>query len=431
VGGGSGRAGERNEGGPGDDPVPPLVAHLFRRSAGRLVASLTAVFGPHRLDLAEEVVQDALLKALQVWPFQGVPGEPEAWIYRVARNRALDVLRREGRNVEEATDLAALEKVVGLPGQPPGATDDELSMIFMCCHPSLPFEARVALTLRTVGGLSTDEIARAFLTSRATVQQRIVRAKRAIGEGGVPIEVPGGAERTRRLESVMAVAYLLFNEGYATTQGENLVRSELCGEAIRLTRLLARHPATSGPDVDALLALMLLQASRLPARSSPGGELVLLRDQDRALWDRGLVAEGLARMTRAMEAPRLTRYHVEAGIAATHAAAPSWEGTPWDRIVDQYDLLMELAPSPVVAVNRAVAVAMAGDVDGALVALDRVDPSDLGDYYLLPATRGRLLGMAGRRSEAVVEYRRALLACRSEPVRRLILTRIDALEDSR
>lgn len=398
--------------------VPPLVEHLFRRSAGRLVSSLTRVFGPANLDLAEEVVQDALLKALQVWPFQGVPRDPEAWIYRVARNRALDVLRRRGK-VEEATDMARLAEVVAAPTErPDGGGDDELSMIYMCCHPELPFESRVALTLRTVGGLSTDEIAAAFLSKRATVQQRIVRAKRAIQEKGLNLHVPVGTERARRLESVTSVLYLMFNEGYAATEGEALVRGELCGEAIRLARLVARHPASAGPDVDALLALFLLQASRLPARTDVAGAVVLLEDQDRRLWDPAMINEGLARLTRAMDAPRLTRYHVEAGIAATHATAPTWEDTPWDRIVDQYDMLMDLAASPVVAVNRAVAVAMGGNVDGALIDLESVDPDGLEAYYLLDATRARLLVLAGRGDEAAVHYRRALMACRTEPVRR-------------
>lgn len=407
-------------------PVPPLVEHLFRRSAGRLVASLTRIFGPTHLDLAEEVVQDALLKALQVWPFQGVPDEPEAWIYRVARNRALDVLRRKGK-VEESTDMARLEDVVAAPSGPTDS-DDELSMIFMCCHPDLPFDARVALTLRTVGGLSTDEIAAAFLTQRTTVQQRIVRAKRAIRERGIGLHVPIGTDRARRIESVAAVLYLMFNEGYAATRGEALVRFELCGEAIRLAQLLARNPAAAGPDLDALLALFLLQASRLPARTGVGGSLILLEDQDRRLWDTTLRDQGLARLTRAMDAPRLTRYHVEAGIAATHATSPSWDDTPWDRIVDQYDLLLDLTDSPVVVVNRAVAVAMAGRLDEALAALDGLDAAEMDAYYLLPATRGRLLEMAGRPDAAAVAYRRALMACRSEPVRRHFEARLRRLE---
>lgn len=414
--------------GAGGTAVSPLVDHLFRRSAGRLVSSLTRVFGPAHLDLAEEVVQDALLKALQVWPFEGVPRDPEAWIYRVARNRALDVLRRRGKGVEEPTDMARLAEVVAAPAERTDAGDDELSMIYMCCHPDLPFESRVALTLRTVGGLSTDEIAAAFLTKRATVQQRIVRAKRAIQENGLNLLVPVGTERARRFESVASVLYLMFNEGYSATEGEALVRGELCGEAIRLARLLARHPASAGPDVDALLALFLLQASRLPARADVTGAVVLLEDQDRRLWDRALIDEGMARLTRAMDAPRLTRHHIEAGIAATHAAAPSWEATPWGRIVDQYDLLMDLGPSPVVAVNRAVAVAMGGEVDRALADLERVDPDGLEAYYLLDATRGRLLALAGRNDEAAVAYRRALMACRTEPVRRHFQRRLRELE---
>lgn len=413
----------------GGAPVAPLVADLFRRSAGRLVASLTRAFGAHRLELAEEVVQDALLRALQVWPFEGVPADPEAWIYRVARNCATDVVRRAGK-VEVSSDVARIEQLVATPAIRPQGRDDELSMIFMCCHPDLPFAGRIALTLRTVGGLSTDEIAAAFLTKRTTIQQRIVRAKRAIKRGRIGLHVPTGVERARRLESVQAVLYLMFNEGYAATGGEELIRFELCGEAIRLARLVAGSPATSGPDADALLALLLLQASRLPARTGRDGALVLLQDQDRTLWDRGLVAEGLARMTRAMDAPSLTRYHLEAGIAAAHATAPSWGETAWERIVDLYDLLLGVAPSPVVRVNRAVAVAMTGRVDEALTALEEIAEAELAEYFLLPATRARLLALAGRFEEAAVACRRALLGCRSEPMRRHLLAQLAELEGS-
>ena len=405
--------------------MSPLVDHLFRRSAGRLVSSLTRALGPARLDLAEEVVQDALLKALQTWPFQGVPANPEAWLYRVARNRALDLLRREGR-VEEA---AAPERLAALSPPSPGipAGDDELIMVFMCCHPSLSFDARVALTLRTVGGLSTDEIAAAFLAPRGTIQQRIVRAKRLLAERRISLEIPDGALLTDRRSSVMAVLYLMFNEGYAATEGDALVRSDLCGEAIRLGRLLADHPEWGSPEVDALLALFLFQASRLAARSGEDGSLILLQDQDRSRWDRALMVEGFRRMERAAQADRVSRYHLEAGIAAGHAAAAHWDDTDWPRILDLYDLLDTMAPSPVVALNRAVAVAMAHGAEGGLVVLDRIDPATLPGFYLLPATRGHLLAMAGRPDEASVELRRALMACRNASVRAYLTRRLEAL----
>lgn len=418
--------------------MPALVEHLFRRSSGRLVASLTRTFGPSRLDLAEEVVQEALLKALKVWPFRGVPDDPEAWLRRVARNKALDVLRREG-HVEESTDPNALrgraspespspptEDVPSL--RPGGAGDDDLAMIFMCCHPALPFDARVALTLRTVGGLSTDEIAAAFLVPRSTVQQRIVRAKRVLADGRVSLALPSGSALAHRRDAVLAVLYLMFNEGYAATEGEALVRFELCGEAIRLARLLAAREDVGGPEACALLALLLFQASRLPTRSGDDGALLVLQDQDRSRWDRSLMAEGFHWLERATAAPHLTRYHLEAGIAAGHAAAPSWEGTDWPRILDLYDLLTDLVPSPVVEVNRSVVLALARSPEEGLSALDRVDATRLAGFALLPATRGYLLALAGRNAEAAVELRRALMASRSAPVRRHLERRLLELE---
>lgn len=421
--------------------VGPLVEHLFRRCAGRLVSSLTRALGSRELDLAEEVVQDALLRALKLWPYRGVPRDPEAWLYRVARNRALDVLRRRGRVEESAAPerLAALAPPTGRhpsaaeSGSPRDASaswggDDELAMVFMCCHPALPFDGRVALTLRTVGGLSTDEIAAAFLTSRATVQQRIVRAKRAIGERRLSLELPTDGLPADRRESVLSVLYLMFNEGYAATEGDALVRTELCGEAIRLARLLADHPDLGGPEVDAFLALLLFQASRLGARAGEDGSLVLLKDQDRTQWDRTAIAEGFHRLERATSATRLTRWHLEAGIASGHAAASSWEGTDWVRILDLYDILLEVAPSPVVALNRSVALAMVRGADAGLAALDAIDRASLPGSYLLPATRGYLLALAGRSAEAAVETRRALLACRSAPVRAHLERRVEALE---
>jgi RNA polymerase sigma-70 factor (ECF subfamily) len=402
------------------------VDHLFRRSAGRLVSSLTRALGAARLDLAEEVVQDALLKALQTWPFQGVPVNPEAWLFRVARNRALDVLRREARAEESVAPyrLAALSSPA--PGGIAGG-DDELVMVFMCCHPSLSFDARVALTLRTVGGLSTDEIAAAFLAPRATIQQRIVRAKNLLAERRISLEIPDGAMLTDRRSSVLAVLYLMFNEGHAATEGDALVRSELCGEAIRLARLLADHPEGGSPEVDALLALFLFQSSRLSARSGEDGSLILLQDQDRRSWDRALIVEGFRRMQRAAQADWVSRYHLEAGIAAGHAAAADWRDTDWPRILDLYDLLDTMAPSPVVSLNRAVAVAMAHGAEAGLAALDVMDATALPGFYLLPATRGHLLTMAGRPEEASVELRRALMGCRNASVRRHLTRRLQAL----
>ena len=388
------------------------------------MASLTRAFGASRLDLAEEVVQDTLLKALKVWPYQGIPERPEAWLYRVARNRALDLLRRE-RHMEMPVDSSTLAALATVPG-PEDSSDDELALVFLCCHPALSVDAQVALTLRTVGGLSIHEIAAAFLTSRATVQQRIVRAKRTLAEGRLDPLLPEGPVLVHRRHGVLAVLYLMFNEGYAATEGDALVRFELCGEAIRLARLVATHPHVGGPDASALLALLLFQASRLSARTGGDGALILLEDQDRRRWDRGLMAEGFHWLEAATESPQVTRYHLEAGIASGHAAAGSWADTDWPRILDLYDLLQQLSPSPVVEVNRAVAVALARSPMEGLAALEGVDAPP--GYYLLPATRGHLLALAGQRENASVEYRRALMACRNASVRAHLRRRIDALE---
>lgn len=388
------------------------------------MASLTRAFGPARLDLAEEVVQDALVQALRTWPYGGIPRDPEAWLRRVARNRALDLLRRDVR-MEALVEPGVLDGLA--PSHPPTGSgeDDELAMVFLCCHPSLPPDAQVALTLSTVGGLSTDEIAAAFLTSRSTIQQRIVRAKRILRGRSLPLSLPRRGGAGHRRASVLAVLYLMFNEGYAATEGEALVRFELCGEAIRLARLVARHPQVGGADAQALLALFLFQASRLPARTGGAVALLLLEDQDRSLWDRRLMAEGFHWLERATGSREVTRYHLEAGIASGHAAAPSWGETDWPRILGLYDLLLQVAPSPVVAVNRAVAVALAHSAEEGLRALDDV-PAVPG-YYLLPATRGHLLAWAGRNADAAVAFRSALMVCRNARIREHLIRRLEAL----
>ena len=340
--------------------VDALVEHLFRHSAGRMVSSLARRLGSARLDLAEEAVQDALVRALHTWPYGGVPREPRAWLFQVAKHRALDLLRRE------ASLRGKLEIIEGEPGPvvnldaaDDGAVgDDELAMMFMCCHPSLPSLGRIALTLKTVGGFSVEEIAAAFLAEPAAIAQRLVRAKRQIREQDIPIEIPRSDEVAARLESVLDVLYLFFNEGYSVHGGENLVRAELCGEAIRLAGILAGNRRTDLPPVHALLALMLLQASRLPARVDEAGDLLLLSEQDRARWDQGLIAEGLRHLDRASSGESMTAYHVEAAIAACHAVAPDEASTNWAYVLRLYGEFLSLKPSPVVELNRAIALAM-------------------------------------------------------------------------
>jgi RNA polymerase sigma-70 factor, ECF subfamily len=418
--------------------VGELVDHLFRHSAGQMVATLTRMLGPQNLSLAEEVVQDALVRAIEIWPHRGVPENPRAWLMQVARNRALDCLRREATQARKAGVLAAepthapAAMAPAAPADPldPAApeADDSLVMILMCCHPALAREAQVALTLKTVGGFSVDEIARAFLLRPATVAQRLVRAKRLLRERRVVFELPArglGARVDRALETI----YLMFNEGYAATAGDDLVRSDLCGEAVRLAAILAEHPATSLPEVHALLALMLFQASRLPARCDAEGALVLLADQDRRLWDRALIGRALGHLERCATGKRATAYHLEAGIAACHAMAPSYAATDWTQILALYDDRLALAPSPVVVLNRAVALSMVEGPRAGIAALAEVaaDPR-LRDYYLLPATLADLWLRCGERQAAAAHYRRALELSCSEPERRFLLRRLGACE---
>jgi len=427
--------------------VGELVGHLFRHSAGQMVATLTRMLGPRNLSLAEEVVQDALVRAIETWPHRGVPENPRGWLMQVARNRALDCLRREASRARQAGVLAAEPVNVpapmdpmapttpmapGTPANPldPEATgaDDTLVMILMCCHPALAREAQVALTLKTVGGFSVDEIARAFLLRPATVAQRLVRAKRLLRERRIAFALPARGLGAR-IGSALETLYLMFNEGYAATAGDDLVRSDLCGEAVRLAAILADHPATSLPEVHALLALMLFQASRLPARCDAEGALVLLADQDRRRWDRALIGRALGHLERCAAGERATAYHLEAGIAACHAMAPSYAATDWAQILALYGDRLALAPSPVVVLNRAVALSMVQGPRAGIAALAEVaDDPRLRGYYLLPATLADLWLRCGDRQTAAAHYRRALELPCSEPERRFLLRQLAACE---
>jgi len=387
------------------------VAEVFRQEYARVVASIVRVV--RDIDAAEEVVQEAFEQALSHWPAAGRPDRPGAWLLTTARRRALDHLRRRRRIGTRVDELAHLAQ--GAMREPPDVAepddipDDRLRLIFTCCHPALPAESRVALTLRLVGGLSTVEIARAFLVPEPTIAQRLVRAKRAIRDGGFPYEVPEGIELLQRLSAVLAVMYLIFNEGYAAHSGQDLLRRELCEEALRLGRVLAEL-MPGQPEVLGLLALMELQASRAAARTDGDGNLVLLEDQDRRRWDRARIGRGLALLERAGARGNAGAgpYQLQAAIAACHARAASWEATEWERIVDHYRALAALAPSPVIELNLAVAVGLAEGPAAGLAALDELDASALRDYHLLPAARADFLRRLGHFAEAAGEYRRAL-----------------------
>jgi len=410
--------------------VRTLVDDLFRREAGRMVATLTRLFSPARIDLAEDVVQEALVRALRVWSIEGVPANPRAWIVEVARNRALDLVRRDrafaGKEdeVRRWASRRAPDAAAGA-GEADEPRDDEMRMIFVCCHDAIPREARVALTLKTLGGFSKAEIARAFLLSEDAVEQRLVRAKRLVRERGLRFELPGEVDLPNRLDAVLEVLYLLFNEGYGAHRGGSLVRADLVREAIRLGSLLLETEATRPPKARALLALFLLQGARLGARTAPDGTLVLLAEQDRSAWDASMIALGLDQLRLAAAGDELSTYHLEAGIAACHAAASSAEATDWDRILSLYDLLAALAPSPIVALNRAVAVAMVRGAEEALREVDAIAPQEaLARYYLLPATRGELLRRTGDLAAAARAYADALELAGTDPERRFLERRL-------
>jgi RNA polymerase sigma-70 factor (ECF subfamily) len=411
------------EAGPGE-----LTEHLFRHAAGRLVAALTRVVGPARLDLAEEVVQDALVRALEIWPYRGVPANPAGWLFAVARHLALDRLRRE----------SILHRKLSLLDAPDGSSaraereDDELVLIFLCCHPSLPPAARIALTLKTVGGFGVEEIAAALLARPAAVAQQLVRAKRRIRQERLPLELPEPAALDARLDSVLEVLYLMFTEGYSAHRGEQLTRAELCGEAIRLTRMLAGAEPIARPALRALLALMLLQSSRLPARTSPDSDLLRLDEQDRSLWDRDAIQEGIVHLERSAAGDRVTPYHTEAAIAACHAATVDGAVTDWARVLQLYDELLAAKPTPVVALNRAIAVAMVDGPHAGIRAVEAIHGSGvMARYHLRPAILAGLWQDAGDATRAARYYREARRLAGSEPERRFLSRRIAELESTR
>lgn len=402
---------------------------MYQAESRRIFATLVRLLGD--FDLAEDALQDAFRAAMEQWARDGVPANPRAWLISAGRFKGIDAIRRRARvsaSLDEDSERFVSPQSEAAEQDKEDIEDDRLRLIFTCCHPALAPEARVALTLREVCGLATEEIARAFLAGPSTLAQRIVRAKTKIREAHIPYQVPSRQELPERLETVLQVIYLVFNEGYSASSGQTLTRPDLSGEAIRLGRLVVE--LLPEPEARGLLALMLLHESRRTARTSPEGDLVPLEEQDRSRWDRDLIAEGTALAQQALAAPGFGAYSLQAAIAAVHAAAPTVAATDWPQIVRLYDLLAQAAPSPVVEINRAVAVAMR---DGPATGLALVDAilgrGDLANYHLAHAARAELCRRLGRTAEARTAYRQALALAQQEPERRYLERRLESLKD--
>ena len=401
---------------------------MYRSDSRRILSTLIRLLGD--FDLAEEAMHDAFAAAVEQWPQQGVPANPRAWLISTGRFKAIDGMRRRARfdsTLEHPVEQIEADTQDLAEQADKAVKDDELRLIFTCCHPALSSEARVALTLREICGLTTEEIARAFLTSPPTVAQRIVRAKAKIRDARIPYQVPSQNDLPDRLDTVLHVIYLVFNEGYSASSGESLTRPDLSGEAIRLGRVLLDLLPES--EVMGLLALMLLQDSRRTARTSRSGDLILLEDQDRSLWNRGQIKEGLGLIERALSSRRFSAYALQAAIAAVHAQAPYAAATNWAQIVGLYDMLMRLEPSPVVELNRAVAIAMRDGPEAGLSLIDALlARGELADYHLAHSARADLCRRLGRKDEARTAYQRALALTRQEPERRFIERRLGELD---
>jgi RNA polymerase sigma factor (sigma-70 family) len=418
--------------------VEQLVDHLFRQEFGRMVSRLARILGAPRLAMAEDAVQYAMLQALQLWPYQGAPEYPQAWLAKVAYHRALDVLKNERRlrffdDEKEVVLRNQLEELQTTVSAEPlrfsqEVADERLALIFVCCHPALPRPASVALTLKVVCGFGVAEIARAFLSTEAAITQRLVRAKRMIRDEALRCEVPDPEDLEERLDAVLEVLYLLFTEGYAATAGDHLIKDELCTEAIRLAESLAENSATALPECHALLALMLFQAARLPARTDALGDLLLLEEQDRSLWDQSKIHLGLLYLGQAARGDKLSAYHLQAEIAAMHSTTKHFTLTNWKNILSLYDLLREKQPTPVVLINRAVAVAHVQGPAAGLDALKEIPVDDpLERYPFLHAAEGEFHRRLGHSVEAEISFQRALEFARTEPQRRFLVRRLAAM----
>lgn len=417
------------------DPVQPLVDHLFRHESGKLVAVLTGIFGPRNLELAEDVVQDTLLKALEHWKFHGVPSNPSAWLFTVARNKALDVVRRERYKKEFADELSALLKSEYTAGttlsqlvQDNDIEDEQLRMMFVCCHPVVAEEGQVALILKTLCGFSIPEIARAFLTSEETIAKRLYRAREQFRKENIRFEIPQVGDLPSRLESVLTAIYLLFNEGYHSSNHDAVIRDDLVEESLRLANLLCNHPSTRQPASLALLALLCFHAARLYSRVDSSNHILTLQHQDRSVWNRELIERGRRFLNLASEGNTVSTYHLEASIAYEHCIAPDFAATNWERILQIYDWLYQLKPNPLVGVNRAIIIA---EIKGARAGLDSLekipDLETLSNYPLLAATRAEFHVQLGDKAAALQNLNKALMLSSSSAEQELLRKKIDSL----
>lgn len=413
---------------PSPENIPQVVEHFFRHESSKVLSTLTGLFGVEHLDLAEDVVQEALVKAMQTWPYYGVPKNPAAWITQVAKNLTYDVIRRKKfLRDKEAEIVAIMERTPDEIGSEQEIRDDRLRMMFVCCHSILTPEIQVALALKTLCGFGPREIANAFLTTEAAILKRLTRGKQRLREAGIKFEIPSGPELAERLDGVLQTLYLLFNEGYKASEGTTLIREELCDEAIRIGLLLAEHPSGNTPKTHALLALMFLNAARLPGRIDGEGNLLLLKDQERSRWDKGKTARGMFHLMQSATGDVGSSYHMEAGIAACHCSAPSYELTDWGRILSYYDHLMAYEGSPVMALNRAVAVA---NVHGPQAGMEEVMKiaEDLDSYYLCHAVLGDLEDRLGNPLAAAERFRRAIKLARLQSEDRFLSRRLGECE---
>lgn len=410
---------------PTEPYVRHVTEHLFRREYGKLTAIVTGLYGAHRLQLAEDVVQESLIRALRTWPYSGVPENPNAWLLRTAKNLALDHLRREQNFLRKQPEIVAgIEEADVVSDDESGLSDDQLRLIFVCCHPALPTEVQTALALKTLCGFSPTEIARAFLISEAAVAKRLTRARQKIRAERIPFVIPAESELPARVATVQKILYLLFNEGHKASQGEEIVRAELCDEAIRLAGLLASHPAGDFPSTHALLALLLLTAARFPSRTDAHGNLLRLEDQDRSRWDARRSALGMIHLAKSAEGDDLSEYHLQAGIAACHSLAKRESETDWPRILQLYDELEARFPSPIVTLNRAVALAKVRGAAAGIAALAGLDER-LAGHHLYHAVLGEFHWQNGDPRTAATHLRRALELTETRPERTHLARRLE------